>query len=178
MLTQVVTKKGFKASLLKWRRHSGCLTSHDMREISTIARSILIVAVLVTGACVRAPKREAEFEAVRAEILAIEDQWATAIERQDGAAIERFAAEDFRFLEEDGRWLNRAEYIATRSHNPDNVKSAVQDQIEVGNTAMPPSPPAARSFMGRELENHSFTAFDGRTCTCAEMADGKQSPAS
>jgi ketosteroid isomerase-like protein len=102
-----------------------------MREISTIARSILMVAVLVTGACVRAPKREAEFEAVRAEILAIEDQWATAIERQDGAAIERFAAEDFRFLEEDGRWLNRSEYIAARSHNPDNVKSAVQDQIEV-----------------------------------------------
>jgi len=31
-----------------------------------------MVAVLVTGACVRAPKREAEFEAVRAEILAIE----------------------------------------------------------------------------------------------------------
>jgi hypothetical protein len=102
-----------------------------MREISTIARSILMVAVLVIGACVRAPKREAEFEAVRSEILTIEDQWATAIERQDGAAIERFAAEDFRFLEEDGRWLNRAEYIAARSHNPDNVKSAVQDEIEV-----------------------------------------------
>jgi ketosteroid isomerase-like protein len=90
-----------------------------------------MVAVLVTGACVRAPKREAEFEAVRAEILAIEDQWATAIERQDGAALERIAAEDFRFLEEDGRWLNRSEYIAARSHTPDNVKSAVQDQIEV-----------------------------------------------
>jgi len=90
-----------------------------------------MVAVLVIGACVRAPKREAGFEAVRSEILTIEDQWATAIERQDGAAIERFAAEDFRFLEEDGRWLNRAEYIAARSHNPDNVKSAVQDEIEV-----------------------------------------------
>jgi ketosteroid isomerase-like protein len=91
-----------------------------------------MAAVLVTGACVRAPKREAEFEAVRAEILAIEDQWATAIERQDGAAIERLAAEDFRFLEEVGRWLNRSEYIAARSHNPDNVESAVQDEIEVG----------------------------------------------
>ena len=90
-----------------------------------------MVAVLVTGACVRAPKREADLEAVRAEILAIEDQWATAIERQDGAALERIAAEDFRFLEEDGRWLNRSEYIAARSHTPDNVKSAVQDKVEV-----------------------------------------------
>lgn len=53
MLTQVVTTEDFKAPLLKWRRHSGCLTSHDMREISTIARSILMVAVLVTDACVR-----------------------------------------------------------------------------------------------------------------------------
>ena len=27
--------------------------------------------------------------------------------------------------------LNRAQYIADRSHNPDNVESAVQDEIEV-----------------------------------------------
>jgi hypothetical protein len=27
--------------------------------------------------------------------------------------------------------LNRAQYIADRSHNPDNVEWAVQDQIEV-----------------------------------------------
>ena len=62
-----------------------------------------MVAVLGTGACGRASKREVEFEAVRAEILAIEDQWATAIGRQDGMHLERLAAEDFRFLEEDGR---------------------------------------------------------------------------
>ena len=103
----------------------------DMIELSTVAKSILIAAVLVTGGCVRAPKGESDFAAVRTEILAIENQWATAIERQDAAAFDRLAAEDFRFLEEDGRWLNRAEYIAARSHNPDNVKSAVQDEIEV-----------------------------------------------
>jgi ketosteroid isomerase-like protein len=103
----------------------------DMRKILTIATSILIAALFMTEGCGRAPKREIEFEAVRAEILAIEDQWATAIEHQDGATLERLAAEDFRFLEEDGRWLNRSEYVAARSHNPDNVKSAVQDEIEV-----------------------------------------------
>jgi serine/threonine protein kinase len=27
-------------------------------------------------------------------------------------------------------------------------------------------------------ENHSFTVFDRQTCTCDEMADGKQCPAS
>jgi ketosteroid isomerase-like protein len=27
--------------------------------------------------------------------------------------------------------LNRAQYIAVRSHNPENVESAVQDEIEV-----------------------------------------------
>ena len=69
--------------------------------------------------------------AVRAEILALENQWATAIERQDAAAFERLAAEDFRFIEEDGQVLNRAQYIAARSHNPDNVESAVQDEIEI-----------------------------------------------
>jgi ketosteroid isomerase-like protein len=92
---------------------------------------ILIAAVFVTQGCARAPKRETELEAVRAEILAIENQWATAIERQDAAAFERLAAEDFRFVEEDGRVLNRAQYIAARSHNPENVESAVQDEIEV-----------------------------------------------
>ena len=54
------------------------------------------------------PKREGDLEAVRAEILAIEKQWASAIERQDAAAFERLAAEDFRFIEENGRMLNRA----------------------------------------------------------------------
>ena len=69
--------------------------------------------------------------AVRAEILALENQWATAIERKDAAAFERLAAEDFQFIEEDGRVLDRAQYIAARSHNPENVESAVQDEIEV-----------------------------------------------
>jgi ketosteroid isomerase-like protein len=86
---------------------------------------------LVTQSCGRTPNRETDFEAVRAEILAIEDQWAAGIEHQDGAALERLAAEDFRFLEEDGRMLDRAQYIAAGSHNPENVASAVQDQIEV-----------------------------------------------
>jgi ketosteroid isomerase-like protein len=102
----------------------------DMRGISATAR-ILITAVFVTQGCARAPKHETDLETVRAEILAIENQWATAIERQDAAAFERLAAEDFRFIEENGRVLNRAQYIAARSHNPDNVESAVQDEIEV-----------------------------------------------
>jgi len=68
---------------------------------------------------------------VRAEILALENQWATAIERQDAAAFDQLAAEDFRFIGEDGHVLNRAQYIAARSHNPENVESAVQDEIEV-----------------------------------------------
>jgi hypothetical protein len=50
----------------------------DMREIVTW---IFIAALLVTQGCGRTPKRETDFEAVRAEILAIENQWATAIER-------------------------------------------------------------------------------------------------
>jgi ketosteroid isomerase-like protein len=100
----------------------------DRREILAW---IFIAALLVTQGCVRTPNREADIEAVHTEILAIENQWAAAIEHQDGATLERLAAEDFRFLEEDGRWLNRSEYIAARSHNPDNVKSAVQDEIEV-----------------------------------------------
>jgi hypothetical protein len=37
---------------------------------------------------------------VRAEILALEDHWATAIERQDAAAFDRLAAEPFRFIDD------------------------------------------------------------------------------
>ena len=92
---------------------------------------ILSAVVFITTGCVRAPKRETDLGALRAEILAIENQWATAIERQDAAAFDRLAAEDFRFIEEDGRVLNRAQYIAARSHNPEKVESAVQDEIEV-----------------------------------------------
>jgi ketosteroid isomerase-like protein len=102
-----------------------------MRDFFTTTKRTLVTAVLLTGGCWRAPKSEGDFEAVRAEILVIENQWATAIERQDGAALERIAAEDFRFMEEDGRLVDCAEYIAARSHNPDNVESAVQDEIEV-----------------------------------------------
>jgi hypothetical protein len=78
-----------------------------VRGISTTA-GILIAASLLTGGCARASKQETDPEAVRAEILAIENQWATAIERQDAAAFERLAAEDFRFIDENGRVLNRA----------------------------------------------------------------------
>jgi ketosteroid isomerase-like protein len=102
-----------------------------MISLRTQQIALLIAASFLTDGCTRARQRENELEATRTEILAIEEQWAKAIERQDGAAFERLAAEDFRFLEENGRWLNRAEYIAARSHNPDNVTSAVQDEIEV-----------------------------------------------
>ena len=113
---------------------------------------------------------------MRAEILVIENQWATAIERQDAAAFDRLAAEDFRFIDEDARVLDRAQYIAARSHNPEKVESAVQDQIEVrqyGDAAIA----TGRSILhGTRDGCHSLTAFAGRTCTCDEMADGKQSP--
>jgi ketosteroid isomerase-like protein len=101
-----------------------------MRGISATGK-IFIAAVFVTQGCAREPKHETDLEAVRVEILAIENQWASAIERQDAAAFERLAAEDFRFIDENGRVLNRAQYIADRSHNPDNVESAVQNEIEV-----------------------------------------------
>jgi ketosteroid isomerase-like protein len=108
------------------------------RAGSTTAK-IFVGGALVLGGCARAPKDETDTNAVRAEILAIEKQWATAIERQDAAAFERLTAEDFRFIDENGRVLNRAQYIADRSHNPDDVESAVQDEIEVrqyGDTAV------------------------------------------
>ena len=101
-----------------------------MRRISATA-TVVIGAVFVSAGCGRAPKYETDPKAVRAEILAVENQWASAIERQDAAAFERLAAEDFRFIDENGRVLNRAQYIADRSHNPDNVESATQDEIEV-----------------------------------------------
>ena len=88
-----------------------------------------MAALFVTAGCT--PRRKTDLKSVRADILAIENRWATAIERQDAAAFERLAAEDFRFIEENGRVLNRAQYISNRSHNLDNVESAVQDEIEV-----------------------------------------------
>ena len=58
-----------------------------MRAVSITAKT-LIAAVFITEGCARAPKREGDLEAERAEILAIEKQWASAIERQDAAAFE------------------------------------------------------------------------------------------
>jgi hypothetical protein len=57
-----------------------------MRAVSVIAKT-LIAAVFLTAGCGRAPKREGDLEAVRVEILAIEKQWASAIERQDAAHL-------------------------------------------------------------------------------------------
>jgi hypothetical protein len=91
------------------------------------------------------------------------------------AAFERLAAEDFRFIEENGRMLNRAQYIADRSHNPDNVESAVQDEIEVRQYGIRSSQPAARLFMGRGMERHLCIAFAGRMCMCGMGGDGKLS---
>jgi len=99
----------------------------------------VFAAVLVTVGCSRAPEQESTPKTVQAQILALENQWATAVERQDRAAFERLTAQDFRFIDENGRVLNRAQYIAERSHNPDNVESAVQDEIEIhqyGNAAL------------------------------------------
>src|SRR5690348_10634890 len=101
-----------------------------MRNTSVVAKGVFAV-VLVTVGCGRAPQPESTPKAVQAEILALENQWATAVERQDRAAFEQLTAEDFRFIDENGRVLDRAQYIAERSHNPDTVESAVQDEIEV-----------------------------------------------
>ena len=62
--------------------------------------------------------------------------------------------------------LDRAQYIAARSHNPENVESAVQDQIEVPNMATRPSLRAVPSFTRREPERRSYTASDGRMYMC------------
>jgi ketosteroid isomerase-like protein len=126
----------------------------EMREISTTTERLLIAVLLLIEACACTPKPEAEAGTVRTEILAIENQWATAIERQDAAAFERLAGEDFRFIDEDGV-LNRAQYIAARSHNPEKVESAVQDQIEVrqyGNAAIA----TGRSIVHGTREGMSF----------------------
>jgi hypothetical protein len=37
--------------------------------------------------------------------------------------------DDFRFIEENGRMLNRAQYIADQSHNPDSVESAARTKF-------------------------------------------------
>jgi hypothetical protein len=59
-----------------------------MKGVPTIA-IIVSVAVFLAWGCSRAAKRETDVKAVRAEILTIEDQWATAVERQHAAAFDR-----------------------------------------------------------------------------------------
>ena len=70
-----------------------CLVA-ESRNISDLLPSILIAAQLSLP---RDALVHQTAKPIRAEILAIEDQWATAIERQDAATFERIAAEDFRF---------------------------------------------------------------------------------
>jgi len=101
-----------------------------MKKTPVIAK-IFTAAVFATVGCTRAPQKVSESKAVHAEILALENQLAAAIERQDAATFDRLTTEDYRFIDENGRVLNRAQYIADRSHNKDKVESAVQDEIEV-----------------------------------------------
>jgi ketosteroid isomerase-like protein len=101
-----------------------------MKYTPAIAQ-IFIAALLAVAGCNHAPKSENESKTVQAEILALENQWASAIERQDAATCNRLATEDYRFIDENGSVLNRAQYIYDRSHNKDKVESAVQDEIEV-----------------------------------------------
>ena len=95
----------------------------ELKGLLIITQIMLVTAVLLINGCEGAPKSEADFEAVRAEILAIETQWATAIERQDAAMAT-------------GRSIIRGT---------------------------------------RRRGGQPLTAFAGRTCTCDEMGDNKQS---
>ncbi len=54
----------------------------ELRGLLIITQIMLVTAVLLINGCEGAPKSEADSKAVRTEILVIENQWATAIERR------------------------------------------------------------------------------------------------
>jgi len=111
-------------------RKPGTANQFNMKPTAAIVQ-LLIVTVLAADGCIRATKSESKLKAVQAGILALEKEWAAAIERQDAATFNRLATEDYRFVDENGRVFDRAQYIADRGHNKDKVESAVQDEIEV-----------------------------------------------
>ena len=72
-----------------------------------------LLSVLLIGALAVAPGRaQAAPDAVRAELLALEARWDSAVVRKDVAALERIIDPSFVFIGADGSVSSRAEMLA------------------------------------------------------------------
>lgn len=81
---------------------------------------------------------QSESDSVEKTLLKLEQNWAKAIEKRDGKAMEPFLASDFISIEPDGSVLNKEQYIQARVKDPVDVESSVLEKVQVrefGSTA-------------------------------------------
>lgn len=96
--------------------------------------------LLVFAACVCAIASAAESPLIdQHQILALEDEWISALEAEDRIALDRIIAADFTFIEPNGTLLNRAAYLQDRANNAAEIHSFKGSEMLVrvfGNTAL------------------------------------------
>lgn len=88
---------------------------------------ILSVAMLSGCSALRNRARLAD----EITLLKLEDEWGEALIHDDAAAMDRFLAPDFTFIEPDGTTKDRAAYLADRGKNPFDTSSFVNDELRV-----------------------------------------------
>jgi uncharacterized protein (TIGR02246 family) len=102
---------------------------------------IAALAILVSAnlACFAAESRPAAENAVVKEICRLEDAWAAAEVKKDGAAVGQLLAEEFLFTGPDGAVLSKAQLIQVVSTSKAERVSEVGSDYQVkvyGNTAV------------------------------------------
>lgn len=74
---------------------------------------------------------QSDTAAVEKLLLNLERNWAAAIEKRDGKAIEPLLASNFISIEPDGALLNKAQYIEARVKDPVVIESSTLEKMEV-----------------------------------------------
>jgi len=76
---------------------------------------------------------------VEQQLKQMEDDWAKAIKNKDAATLRRIIAEDWVTTNEEGKVLNREQYVSQNASNPDVIESNENFDMRVrayGNSAV------------------------------------------
>jgi hypothetical protein len=85
----------------------------------TMRASLLLVSLTIAVAVAAAEPPPSD----ERQILALEEAWGRALEKEDRSTLERIVAADFTFIEPDGSIVDRSAYLADREHNPAQIHS-------------------------------------------------------
>jgi ketosteroid isomerase-like protein len=93
----------------------------------TMRASLLLVSLTIAVAVAAAEPPPSD----ERQILALEEAWGRALEKEDRSTLERIVAADFTFIEPDGSIVDRSAYLADREHNPAQIHSFEISEMQV-----------------------------------------------